>query len=61
MNIYAPKTNKFPCWEFRGRPFKRYGKTWIRAKHKIFYRTWYYSFDDNEIYDRVYEDKPFQW
>lgn len=57
MNIHAPKNalTKFPAWEFRGKPFKRCGKTWIRAKNTIFYYTWYYSFDDDEIYDTARE------
>ena len=57
MNIHAPKSAKirFPAWEFRGKPFKRCGKVWIKVKSKIFYLSWYYSFDDDEIYDTIRE------
>lgn len=59
MNIYVPNRvkEKFTDWEFRGKPFQRYGKMWLRAKSKTVYLTWYYSFDEDEIFDRVYEDK----
>jgi hypothetical protein len=60
MNIHATEEmrNKFPAWEFRGHPFyDKNGKKWIRAKSKIFYSTWYYSFDKDNIYDSVITEK----
>ena len=52
MNIHAPPNalTKFPSWDFRGVPFMRNGKKWIRAKSRLFYYTWYYCFDDDEIH-----------
>jgi hypothetical protein len=55
MNIHSPKSakTKFPDWEFRGVPFKRNGKTWIRVKSRTWYHTWYYCFEDDEIHDKA--------
>lgn len=56
MNVYAPKNalTKFPAWDFRGRKFKRNGKTWIKAKSRVFNSSWFYCFEDDEIYDDTY-------
>jgi len=56
MNIHVTEEmrRKFPAWEFRGKPFyDKNGKRWIRAKSKIFYKTWYYSFEEDNIYDSI--------
>lgn len=56
MNIHAPPNarTKFPAWEFRGKPFYREGKMWMKAKSRVFYGiTWYYCFDTDEIHDSV--------
>ena len=55
MNIHSPKSAKwkFPDWEFRGVPFKRNGKTWIRAKSKTWNHVWFYCFEDDEIHDKA--------
>lgn len=55
MNVHSPKSAKikFPDWEFRGVPFKRNGKTWIRAKNRTFYATWFYCFEEDEIHDKA--------
>jgi hypothetical protein len=55
MNVHSPKSAKmkFPDWEFRGMPFKRNGKTWIRAKSRTWYHVWYYCFEDDEIHDKA--------
>lgn len=59
MNVFAPKNAKeFPNWEFRGKPFVKFNKTWIRAKSKTYYYTWYYCFEENIIYDDIYEQLP---
>ncbi len=56
MNVHAPKNalTKFPAWDFRGKPFKRNKKTWLKAKSRIFYASWFYCFDDDEIYTDTY-------
>lgn len=59
MNVHVTDDirKKFPAWEFRGHPFyDKNGKRWIRAKSKIFYSTWYYSFEKDNIYDGLYLD-----
>lgn len=60
VNIHSPKSSqtKFSSWEFRGKPFKCNGKMWMKAKNKIFHYTWYYSFDEDEIYDSI-DDSSF--
>jgi hypothetical protein len=56
VNIYTPNSakDKFPDWDFRGKPFLRKGRKWIRAKSRTFYYTWYYCFDTDSIYDGIY-------
>jgi hypothetical protein len=55
MNVHSPKNakTKFTDWDFRGRPFKRNGKTWIRAKSRTYYYVWYYCWETDEIHDRA--------
>jgi len=56
MNIHVPKSHntKFHDWDFRGKPFDRKGRRWLRAKSRTFYYTWFYCFDTDAIYDQVY-------
>lgn len=51
MNKHAPKKPKFVSWEFRGKPFKRNGYTWLRAKHRTTNWSWFYCFELDEIFD----------
>jgi hypothetical protein len=56
MNIHISQEirSRFPAWEFRGKPFSKNGLTWMRAKSKIFYITWYYCFEWDQIVDLVW-------
>lgn len=60
MNVHVPQEvrERFPDWDFRGKRFKRFGRTWIRAKSRTFYATWYYCFEEDEIFCQAYETPP---
>lgn len=57
MNIHISKdlVEKWPQYEFVGKPFKlKNGRTYMRAFHKTFSQTHFYSFDE----DFFWFDKP---
>ena len=50
MNIHAPDKEireQFLCFDWVGKRWIKDGKTYIRAKHRTTYRTFYYCFEDN--------------
>jgi hypothetical protein len=55
MNSHAPENAKIKhvSWEFRGVPFIRNGKKYLKARHRTLNMEWYYSFEDDEIYEFV--------
>ena len=52
MNIHVDShmREKFPNWEFRGKPFIKSGSRWFRAKHRTMGYVWYYSYELDEIF-----------
>jgi hypothetical protein len=49
--MYAPSNakTKHISWEFRGKPFQKNGKLYIRAKHRTLNVVWWYSFELDEV------------
>lgn len=49
MNVYIPfeLKDKYPQYEFKGKPFKKRNKTYIKAFSKFFNRNHYYCFEDD--------------
>ena len=49
MNIHAPNKEiqeRFKCLDWRGRRFKRKGKTYIRGKHRTTNQVFYFCFEE---------------
>lgn len=61
MNVYTPDNSKekFPGWEFIGKPIIKFNKKWIKARHYYIGWRWYFCFDTGNFYDSIRETLDF--